>query len=353
MSATLLEASKDEAIFEINIDAKTFEKALMEEYHKATAAKDKKSAPAFLSNEVRLGQYPELEKIAGKALESLMPSYYMSAIKELGLHPITFPKVMPKTTALGQPCIVEVRVALEPEFELKQFEGLEATYTPVIVTEDDMAQQIAGLRKQHGAENDDAKLLEKLPFNSIEALTEEIRSSFKAMAQEKTHIHKKEAVMKQLLEANPFTLQEEIIEQQIMIEINQIGMQMGPQVLENYMKSSGRTMDDLRKEVRPQAETTVKKNLLLNAIAEKIPPEVTEEDIKEAISKQQGSFMGLTADYETRRKSIEGIPGALDQIKHSIRLEKVADYIVTKAILYENKPTNIMNELPEYLKKIL
>lgn len=350
MSATLLKASKDEAIFEINIDAKTLEKALMEEYDKATSANDKKSAPAFLSNEMLLRQYPELEKIAGKALEKLMPSYYMSAIKELGLHPITFPKIMPKSTALGQPCVLEVHVILEPEFELKQFEGLEADYRPVIVTEDDMAQHMVSLRKQYGAENDDAKLLKKLPFNSLGALTEEIRSSLTEMAQEKTLIHKKEAVMKQLLEANPFALQEEIIEQQIMFEINQIRKQMGTQVMENYMKVSGRTMDDLRKEVRLQAETTVKKNLLLNAIAEKISPEVAEEDIKDAISKQTASFIELTADYETRRRRIEEIPGALDQIKHSIRLEKAADYIVAKAILHESKPANIMDEFPGYLK---
>ena len=350
MSATLLKANKDEVTFLIQIDAKTFEKALIEEYNKATTLEDKKSVPAFLSNRALLGQYPELEKIAGKALEKLMPSYYMSAIKELGLHPITFPKIMPRATVLGQPCVIEVSVTLEPELELKQFEGLEATYTPVLVTEDDLAQQMDGLRKQYNAENDDSKLLEKLPFDSIEALTEEIRGSLTTMAKERTDFNRKEAVMKQLLEANPFTLKEEIIEQQVMIEINQISKQMGPQVMENYMKSSGRNMNDLKKEVRPQAEETIKKNLLLSAIAERISPEVTEEDIKEAISKQPGSFMDFAADYETRRKRIDEMPGALEQIKHAIRIEKVADYIVTKTIFHEDKATTVLDELPEHMK---
>lgn len=350
MAVTLLKANKDEATFLIQIDAKTFEKALIEEYNQATSAEDKKSAPAFLSNEAVLGQYPEMGKIVGKALEKLMPPYYMSAIKELGIHPLTFPKIMPRTTALGQPCVIEVRVALEPELELKQFEGLEAVYTPVLVTKEDLAKQIVGLRKQYGAEKDDSKLLEKLPFDSIEALTEEIRSSLTAMAKEKTDFSRKEAVVKQLLEANPFTLQEEIIEEQVMIEINQIGKQMGPQVLQNYLKTSGRNMNDLKRELRPQVEATIKKNLLLSAIADRISPEVTEEDIKEAISKQPGSFLDLTADYETRRRHIDAMPGALDRIKHSIRLEKVTDYIVAKAILRQNKPTHIMDELPEYMK---
>jgi trigger factor len=169
------------------------------------------------------------------------------------------------------------------------------------------------------------------------------------MAKEKTDYNKKQAVVKGLIEANPFTLKEEIIEQQVMLEINQISKQMGPQVMQNYMKTSGRNMDDLKKEVRPQAEETIKKNLLLSAIADKILPEVTEEDIQEAISKQPGSFMDFTTDYETRRKRIEEMPGALEQIKHAIRLEKTTDYIVTKAILHERNTINIMDEFPEYL----
>jgi trigger factor len=135
MSVTLLKANKEEASFLIQIDAKTFEKALIEEYNEATASEGKKSAPAFLSNEALLRQYPELEKIAHKALEKLMPTYYMKAIKELRLQPITLPKIMPRATILGQPCVIEVSVTLEPELELEQFEGLEATYTAVLVTE--------------------------------------------------------------------------------------------------------------------------------------------------------------------------------------------------------------------------
>jgi len=359
MSATIIKADKDEAVFLIEIDAATMEKALMEEYNKAKAAGDKDKAadkkaaptPAYLSNKALLAQYPELDKIASQALEKLMPSYYTSAIRELGLRPATFPKMMPRPGELGKPCVVEIRVVLEPEIELKKYEGLEATYTPVIVTEEDMAQQMAGLRKQHGAENDDAKLLEKLPFDSVEALTTEIRNSLISMAKDKTDFYRKEAVAKALIEANPFTLSEEIIEQHVMMEINQISQQMGPQFMQNYLKTSGRTLDDLKKEVRPQAELKVKKNLILSAIAEKISDEVTEDDIKEAILKQPGSVMELGMDYETRRKNIEAMPGALDQIKHSIRLEKAMDYVVSKAVLSENKPVSITDELPEYMKQ--
>jgi len=346
MSAKLIKANQEEAIFLIEIDAKIFEKALLEEYKKATADENNQTESAFLSTEAILRQYPELDKIASKTLEQLMPSYYMNAVKELGLQPITFPKITPRSTTLGQPCVIEVRVGLEPKVELKQFEGLEATYTPVIATEEDVTRQISGLRKQHDAETDDEKLLSRLPFDTMEVLTENIRSSFETMAKEKTNFNKKEAVIRQLIAVNPITLTDEVVEQQIMLEIDRMSRQMGQQAMQRYMKSSGRTIDDLKREARPWAETTVKKMLLLSAVVEKISPEVTEEDIKEMISRQPGSMPGATVDYETQRKRFEEMPGAMEQIIHSIRLEKTTDYIVAKAILHENKPMNIMDELP-------
>lgn len=350
MSTTLLNLNKNEANFLIQINEETFEKALLEEYHKASAKEGKKSTPAFLSNQALLAQYPELKAITKLAIDKLMTFFYKRSIKELGIQPLMSPKITPRATTPGQPCIIEVQVALEPEVVLNQFEGLEVSYTPVIVSEDDIVQQLIALRKHYEAEDDDSKLLEKLHMDSIQLVTEEISRSLTTMAIEKTEFNKTEALINQLIKANPFEHSELIIEQQIMMEIERLRAQMGSQAMENYLKSSGRTMDDLKKDVHPQAEATIKRFLILSAINKKIFPEVTEEDIKETISKQQGLFMDSANDYETRRKRINETPGALDQIKQSIRLEKVMQYIVSKSILHENLPKSIRDELPESMK---
>ncbi|HHV65588.1 MAG TPA: hypothetical protein GXX46_11065 [Peptococcaceae bacterium] len=349
MPAKILKKDQDEVTFLIEIEAETFKKALLEEYRKATDGKEQKNVFP-LSNEAVLKQYPGLEGIAYKALEKILPTYYTSALKELGIQPLTFPKIMPQATEVGKPCLVEVQVRVEPEIELKQYEGLEATYTPVIVTEEDIAQQLDGLRKQHHAENDDAKLLANMPFSSLDELIEEIRKSLISMAEDKTNNNKKEAVIEQLLATNPLTLAEEVIEQQIMIEFEQIQKQIGRQNMQSYLKSTGRSLRDVQEELRPQAEARVKKNLLLCAVAEDIAAEVTEEDIKEALAKQPGLFMDLSFDYETQRKKLESMPGALDRLRQSILMEKATDYIISKAVLHENEPQNVLASLPEYLK---
>lgn len=350
MTVKILKSDKEEAVFQIEIDAKIFEDAVIKEYKTATKGQDITPETVLLNDRALLAQYPELDKISGIALDKLLPTYYMNAIKELGLTPMTYPKVMPKESKIGEPCVIDVRIAIEPKIELKQYEGLEALYSPVLVVEGDVDERVASLRQQHGDSKGDEKLLKKLPFDSIEALMDEIRSSLDSIASEKTEFNKKDAVMKQFLEVNPCPLSEEIIEQQIMIEINQGRKQMGAQAMDHYMKTSGRTIDDVKKEVRPQAESTVKKNLLLTAVVDKISPEVTEDDIKSAISKHQNSFQGLVTDYESRRKEMEKNHGAMDQLKHAIRLEKAANYIVSKAIFREGEPVKIMDQIPEYLR---
>ncbi len=286
-------------------------------------------------------QFPGLEGISFKALDRILPAYYADALKELGIQPLTFPKIMPQATELGKNCLVEVQVKIEPEIELKQFEGLEGTYTPVIVIEEDIAQQLDGLRKQHQAENDDAKLLANLPFASVDALIEEIRKSLTSMAEEKTDTNKRKRCSNNLLLPS-INLSEEIIEQQTMVEFEQIQKQMGRQTMQSYLKSTGQSLLDVQKELRPQAEARVKRNLLLSAVAEEIAAEVTEEDIREALTKQAGLYMDLSFDYEAQLKKIENIPGGLERLRQSILMEKATDYIISKAVLHENEPQNIL-----------
>ena len=349
MSFKLIKSNKEEAIFTIEIDAETIEAAIMEEFIKEDKGKENKTG-APLSNRSMLGQHPELNRIASQGLNKVLPKYYMKAIKELDLTPMTYPEIIPKETKLGEPCLVKIRVALEPEIKLKQYEGLKATYSPVVVTDDDVKHQIMGMREQRGAGDDDEKLLASLPFDTIEAFAAEVRTSLQSLADEKNETNKRTAVMKQLIERNPCPLREEVVEQQIMIMINQFRQQVGANNFDNYLKSSGKTIEQAKKEVRPEAVESVRKNLLLGAVVAKIKPDVTEEDIKQTLMKQEGSVMEVGMTYEDRRKRVDETPGALEQLQHAIGLEKALDYVMSKAQLAKGKPVRILDQLPEHLK---
>lgn len=350
MSVSLLQSSEKEAVFHIEIGADDLESAIMEEYKEAVKDQKQESMGLPLSNRVLLNQYPDVDQLAKQALDKILPNYYLKAIKALDLRPMTFPEVTPQETKLGEPCIVEVKVALEPKITLQSFEGLKASYSPVVTTEEDVRDQIKGMKKQRGVGDSDEELLKSLPFETIDEFSAEIRDSLQKLAQEKTEFNKKEAVIKQLIESNDCPLSEEIVEQQILVQINQFTQRVGPKAMQDYMKSTGRTIEDVKKEVRPEAEEAVKKNLLLTAVADTIKPEVTEDDIKNAISQQQNSIMDVGLGYEQKRQQLENTPGAMEQLEHGIRIEKASNYIVSKAVLTETEPLRVLDQIPDALK---
>lgn len=344
MTVTLLKSNQEEALFKIEIAAETIEEAITKEFAEATEGEKNKNKGLPLSNRAMMANHPELERIAAQALNKILPFYYMGALKELDLTPMTYPKIMPQETKLGEPCVVKIQVALEPKITLEKYKGLEVSYIPVVVTEDDVDQQIAGMRQQRQTGDDDEKLLATLPFDSIKVFAAEIRSSLQSLAQESTECNIKESVIAKLVETNPCPLREEAVEQQIMLQIHQFRQKVGYKRFEDYLKSTNRTIEDVKKEVRPEAETTVKRNLLLTAVAEHLKVTTTEEDIKKTIMQQENSIMDVALDFESRRKRLEETPGAKEQLVHSIRLRKAIDYIIDKAILIKKEPVRVLNE---------
>lgn len=343
MTVTMLKSSDEEALFKIEIDADIIEKAITDEFIKATEGDKTLQQGLPLSNRAMMAKHPQLDRIAAQALNKILPSYYMSAIKELNITPMTYPKIMPQETKLGEPCTVKIQIALEPKITLVKYEGLEASYVPVVVTEDDVTQQISGIRQQRGAEDND-KLIENLPFDSIEAFAEEVRTSLQSLAEESSERNIKDAVIKSLIEANPCQLRDEAVEQQIMLQIDQFRHQVGSKKFDDYLKSTNKTIEDAKNEIRPEAEMAVKKNLLLSAIADIQQFEITEADIKKSILQQESSIMDIALDFDARRKQLDETPGAKEQLVHSIRVAKAADYIIDKAILTQEEPVRILEE---------
>lgn len=88
--------------------------------------------------------------VRAEALEALMPGAYVAAVKEAGLKPVCDPVVqevdaIPMDGHYHFTAAVEVR----PEFELRDYEGLEFTERVRIVTNDDVERAVESLREQH------------------------------------------------------------------------------------------------------------------------------------------------------------------------------------------------------------
>lgn len=357
MPQELLENNGKEAIFRIVIEADVFERKLLQLYKRETTDKEKDASTALMSTRAILQKYEGLERITNKAIDELLPSYYNSAIKKLQLQPLSMPQMSIENAGVGRPCLILIRVLLEPAVTLNQFEGLEVTYTPTIVTDKDVETQLKALMDKHGFEEMNEEFVKTVGrHGSVEELVEDARTSLQELADNYTEEAKKNAVLDKLIEVNPVDLPPEAIDQQIDLEIEQTARQMGgkPQ-LENYMKYRNLSMDQMRAEMRPQALRQAMIALIVNNVVDRVGFEVTEEDIEKEITAQTGGQMnislpGVTESADEMRRRIDNTPGMREQMERKIRVDKAMAYIVEKSVCRENEPHTILEQVPEYLR---
>lgn len=136
----------------------------------------------------RFGRGAVLEEAVNEAL----PKAYDDAVKEAGVVAVGQPTVDVTEINDGDKLVFTAEVDVRPEFDLPQYEGLEVSVDDTEVTDDDVEEQLTGLRKRFGtavpveraAQDDDLVLIdvegvldgEKLDEFSATALSYEVGS---------------------------------------------------------------------------------------------------------------------------------------------------------------------------------
>lgn len=99
--------------------------------------------------------------------------------------------------------------------------------------------------------------------------------------------------------------------------------------LQTYFQISGQSEDQLREQMKDDAEQRVKTNLTLTAIADAENIEVTDEDIDKELEKMSEQFNISVED-------IKNTLGNTDIVKNDVRIQKVIDLLRDNAKLVEN-----------------
>lgn len=155
MGAVLEKIENSEAYIAIEVAPEKFEQGLDYAYRKVVK---QVSIPGF-----RRGRVPRplLEAHFGReilyedALEYVVPAAYEEALNELNIEPIAQPDFDIEEIDAGKPVQIKVRVAVKPEFELGQVEGLEVRVPRMEVTDADVDRRLEDIRSRY------AQLVEK------------------------------------------------------------------------------------------------------------------------------------------------------------------------------------------------
>ena len=157
--------------------------------------------------------------------------------------------------------------------------------------------------------------------DSLDAFKEEIRGRLTEHKENEAKRAKEDEAIQKIIDKSTMEIPEAMLDTQCDNMVNEFAqriMQSGLS-LEQYMQFSGLTMDKLKDQVRPEAETRIKSSLVLEQIAKEENIEVTEEEIDAEIGKMAAAY-GMEAD---KLKEHMG-----DKEKQSIR----RDLSVSKAV---------------------
>jgi len=149
MGAVLEKIENSEAYIAIEVEPAKFEEGLEYAYRKVVK---QVSIPGF-----RRGRVPRplLEAHFGKevlyqdALEYVVPTAYEEAINELNIEPIAQPDFDVEEIDEGQPVQVKVRVAVKPDVQLGEIEGLKVRIPRMEITDQDVERRLQDIRSRY------------------------------------------------------------------------------------------------------------------------------------------------------------------------------------------------------------
>ena len=149
---------------------------------------------------------------------------------------------------------------------------------------------------------------------------EEYKADVKKHLNEAKKTKEDEAIQK-IIDKSTMEIPEAMIETQCENMVNEFAQRLAQSGLsmEQYMQFSGLTLDKLKEQVRPEAETRIKSSLVLEQIAKDEKIEITDEELDAEIEKMAAQY-GMEAD---KLKEYIG-----DNEKESMK----RDLAVTKAV---------------------
>ncbi|MEG6614903.1 trigger factor [Peptococcaceae bacterium 1198_IL3148] len=149
MKATAEKLEKNEVRLEIQVDGEQFSKEIYKAYKKIA---NQVNIPGF-----RKGKAPKMiieqrfgkEALVQEAVEQMFPTIYKEALEQTNIKPIDQPQVEDIQGKDGEPLVLKLKVAVQPEVKLGQYKGFEINKPSVEVTEEDVQKELEMMQNRH------------------------------------------------------------------------------------------------------------------------------------------------------------------------------------------------------------
>ena len=168
-------------------------------------------------------------------------------------------------------------------------------------------------------------------FETLEELKEDIKNKLKTTAKDQTENQFRQDAIGKAVEGAEVEIPEDMIARRLEALMDNFSdrLQQQGMTLDQYLEYTKSSMDDFKKQYRPEAETSVKTDLVLEAVAKAEDIEVMEEDLDAELERMAKMY---NQDVKVLKASLAA-QDSLDTLKYGIMLDKASNFIVDNAVV--------------------
>ena len=206
---------------------------------------------------------------------------------------VTFPEQYQAADLAGKPAVFKVKIN---EIKAKELPELN----------DEFDQDVAGVV-------------------TLDEYKEELKKNLTEKKENEAKKTKEDEAIQKIIDKSKMDLPEAMIDTQCETMVNEFAQRIAQSGLsmDQYLQFSGMTVDQLKEQVRPEAETRIKSSLVLEQIAKEENIEVSDEDINAEIEKMAKAY-GMEAD---KLKEYMG-DSEKESMKRDLAITKAVDLIM-------------------------
>ena len=182
---------------------------------------------------------------------------------------------------------VEVNVTFPEQYQAAELAGKPAMFKV----------KIHEIKTKELPQLDDEFVQDVSEFDTLAEYKEDVKKRLTEQKENEAKRTKEDEAIQKIIDKSEMELPDAMIETQCENMVNEFAQRIAQSGLsmEQYMQFSGLTIEKLKEQVRPEAETRIKSSLVLEQIAKAENIEVTEEDIDAEVTKMAAAY-GMEAD---------------------------------------------------------
>ena len=219
---------------------------------------------------------------------------------------------------IGEEC--EVHVTFPGEYHAKELAGKPAVFKV----------KIKEIKVRELPELDDEFAGEVSDFDTLEEYKKDIEAKISERKQKAAATENENRVVDKVVEGASMEIPERMIDDQVenMIQDTARRMQRQGLDLDQYLKYTGMTLDQMKEQARPQAVKRIQTRLVLEAVAKAENIQISDEKLDEEIAK-------MAESYQTEADKLKSYMTEMDkeQMKEDLAVQEAVDLLVAEAKL--------------------